>query len=673
MILSLILSCLLLQYTNTVPGTVSYDRMFNSLTMSGKINPQVSDISALNRKWVQNFIQSSWVSSTGTIYAYSNWDEGNHTASLYKNSDQIGLFEPRFKGVAANWGDIVGDDNYVYSTTQVEYGNWTATGCGVVRTTLAGRFAGFAGGVGEGNSYFYIRQSGDICQIYRNITVNKQKSELYVTDSIETLPDRNMVFVFKTNPAAPAPIDSFNMLGIKDMVADDSGLWIIINDSVKYYSSRGIYSGIYIPGILKPTLISYSRQKELMVWDDSLCIVRFYRFPKTSTRSRTFGLVGGMYKAASENRKFDFKTFPPGLRGMNTDSVGNLYLTWGYGYPSFSDMRVFNKLGDSLWHLYCASFVSIGGFDYMKDGREAFTTNYRFNIDWKKPTDKKETFVGYTGDYRGTVAPMGGRTYVRYVGNKRIIVNDNNDLYGIGISIFYDQGQFLKKAFTFKNGMSVAFYVDYNGDVWDASGLEIKRYRFIGFNRANLPVWDTVNYQKFKNIGGFYIERIIYDKDKDEMLLTGATDIYKKPPGDARGIGSVIRKYSKWTKNRTLAWQDTIGIDTIPFIQQNSTKASIEACGDYIFYIPVAEEPRPLYVRSMLTGQHVGIIYPGAEIQGNINFDGLGYGAIGWIDTPFGLNCIKRNNGQYVITIENDLTANNWVYRWCPSGNCPEN
>lgn len=160
MILSLILSCLLLQYTNTVPGTVSYDRMFNSLTMSGKINPQVSDISALNRKWVQNFIQSSWVSSTGTIYAYSNWDEGNHTASLYKNSDQIGLFEPRFKGVAANWGDIVGDDNYVYSTTQVEYGNWTATGCGVVRTTLAGRFAGFAGGVVYYYSVISVNSTG---------------------------------------------------------------------------------------------------------------------------------------------------------------------------------------------------------------------------------------------------------------------------------------------------------------------------------------------------------------------------------------------------------------------------------------------------------------------------------------------------------------------------------
>jgi hypothetical protein len=96
-------------------------------------------------------------------------------------------------------------------------------------------------------------------------------------------------------------------------------------------------------------------------------------------------------------------------------------------------------------------------------------------------------------------------------------------------------------------------------------------------------------------------------------------------------------------------------------------------CDDYVFYISIGDEPRTLYVKSDRTGADIGRIYPGAEIQGNIDFVGVGYGGLGWIDTPFGINCFKRNNGQYVIVIENDLTANNFIYRWCPSGNCPNN
>lgn len=659
-ILSLILS--ILTFQNTVPGTVFYDRMFNSLTMSEKITPSETDNISDNRKWVQNFIQSSWVSKDGSIYAYSNWDEGNHAGSTYKNGDLIDVFTPRLKAVVPNWGDITGDDSYVYMTSPVNFGNWVYNGCGVLRMGLDGSYSGWSGGLGQYSAYFAIRDSGTGCSIYRNITVNKTKSELYVTDSITTT---NKIFVFKTSPVNPRPIDSFTIQNLKDFAADDSGLWVIVNDSVKYYSSRGIYTGIYLQGVLKPTLLSYSRQNELMVWDDSLCIVRFYRFPKQTNRHRSFGLVGGMYTADSANRKFDFKTFPPGLRGMGTDTVGNIYLSWGYGYPSFSDMRAFNKQGDSLWHLYSATFVGVAGFDYTKDGTEAFTTQHRFSVNWSNPQDKKSTFVGYTKDYRNNNGTMGGQSTVRYVGGKRIIIQDNNDLYGNGFTIYADMGQFIKKAFVISNGDGDAFYVDYNGDIWDATRtLEIRKYKFSGF-RNKLPIWDTVNYVKYKSVTSLGVRRIFYDIETDGMVLTGMTSQYNIH--DDKSIGRVIMKFDNWSTSRTLAWQDTLALDTLNAIY---AKAAVDVCEDYVFYISIGDEPRTLYVKSSITGADVGKIYPGPEIQGDIDFIGMGYAALGWLDTPFGLNCFKRNNGQYVITIENDLTANNFIYRWCPTGDC---
>lgn len=663
MIISLLLAFLFSQ--STVPGTVLSDRMFNSLTLAEEINPDVPDNIIENRKWVQNFTQAGWVNGGGTFFAYSNWDEAGNVVGMYKNGTLVNKLAPYLKGIAANWGDITGDTNYVYLTTKIDYGDWYTNGCGVLRSNvITGSWAGWVGGKGKNSSYFSIRDTGQSCALYRNITVDDKSKELFVTDSVNGV---NKVIVFRTNPALSTPIDSFELTGIVDMVAFDTTLWVIKDNQVRLYSNRGVFLNKTIPGILKPTKVNISRQNEMMVWDDSLCVVKFYKNYKTTPRlTRTLGYVGGYYAANSKKINHSLKLFPPNLRSLGTDNLGNIYLSWGYAFPAFSDIRSFNKNGDSLWHLYSATFVGVTGFDYTKDGTEAFTTQHKFKIDWNGPPDKKAKFLGYTIPYRDEGTGIGGRTEVIYAKGKRLIIKDNNDLYGNGISIFYEDGLFLRRCFVISNGEQKAFYVDSLGNIWDASRPNIRKINYLGVNRNGVPIWDTANAINYGRLTDISIRRFFYIPSTDEAIVTGYTSQIPKRTVEDKGIGQVVRKYTSFTRNKQLAWQDTVKIDTL---WMTFDKAAITVTGEYIFVISIGNEPRDIDVYRKSDFGHVGKIFPGPEVQGDIAF-APGYGGIGWIDFPFGMTSFRRNNGEYVIVIENDLTANNIIYRWCPTGSC---
>jgi hypothetical protein len=190
----------------------------------------------------------------------------------------------------------------------------------------------------------------------------------------------------------------------------------------------------------------------------------------------------------------------------------------------------------------------------------------------------------------------------------------------------------------------------------------------LGVNRQGVPIWDTINTVKYPRIRDMDFRRFFYIPSTDEAIMSGYTSSISNRTDNNKGIGQVIRKYSSFTKvNRTLQWEDTVKIDTLWKLFE---KAAMTVTGEYIFVIAIGNEPRDIDVYRKSDFGHVGKIFPGAEVQGDIEF-GPGFGAIRWIDFPFGMTSFRRNNGEYVIVIENDLTANNIIYRWCPTGSCP--
>ncbi|NJK86393.1 MAG: Ig-like domain-containing protein [Bacteroidales bacterium] len=52
---------------------------------------------------------------------------------------------------------------------------------------------------------------------------------------------------------------------------------------------------------------------------------------------------------------------------------------------------------------------------------------------------------------------------------------------------------------------------------------------------------------------------------------------------------------------------------------------------------------------------------PGPELGGSVNT---------MMDIGYGITAYKRLNGEYLVSIEEDLLAKSILYRWCPNGTC---
>jgi hypothetical protein len=64
----------------------------------------------------------------------------------------------------------------------------------------------------------------------------------------------------------------------------------------------------------------------------------------------------------------------------------------------------------------------------------------------------------------------------------------------------------------------------------------------------------------------------------------------------------------------------------------------------------------------MSDGKAMGVFEPGPEVSG--------VEATGWIDILTGITAHKRQNGEYLVFVEDDYRAKAIMYRWCPSGDC---
>ena len=57
-----------------------------------------------------------------------------------------------------------------------------------------------------------------------------------------------------------------------------------------------------------------------------------------------------------------------------------------------------------------------------------------------------------------------------------------------------------------------------------------------------------------------------------------------------------------------------------------------------------------------VNGKEVGVMSPGTEVGK----------ASGWVDVPFGISAFKRENGEYLVFVEEDARGKVLMYRWKP-------
>jgi len=190
-------------------------------------------------------------------------------------------------------------------------------------------------------------------------------------------------------------------------------------------------------------------------------------------------------------------------------------------------------------------------------------------------------------------------------------------------------------------GHTDAWWVDSKGGIWGAKGNVIHCYIPGGLDQQGNPIYDDRHTKTFTIQGMNTIGKIIYQEDKDRLVLltTSCRDLK----------GGKIYTVSDWSKgNRKAVFLDTL---------KGPNPSSVTAEGDYFFEAGWQSRGK-VWVTDLRSGRTVGTMEPNGE-AGPLQYTG-------WVDIGFGITAIKRKNGEYLVFVEDDGYAKVLMYRWKP-------
>ena len=190
------------------------------------------------------------------------------------------------------------------------------------------------------------------------------------------------------------------------------------------------------------------------------------------------------------------------------------------------------------------------------------------------------------------------------------------------------------------------FYVDKLGNIWMAYGFF--RYDFQGLDGKGNPIYsaDKITVmekpKRMKNVA-----RVCYDSDTD-TLVAAEEGVDERGHPDMRHIGRIFvcRKYLAGNRDAVIC---TSGA--------GREAACIAIAGDYVFTGGWKERGR-VHVDRLTNGAAVGVFDPGLTVGG--------VDKTGWVDILTGITAHKRQDGTYLIFIEEDYRAKSILYRWKP-------
>jgi len=222
-------------------------------------------------------------------------------------------------------------------------------------------------------------------------------------------------------------------------------------------------------------------------------------------------------------------------------------------------------------------------------------------------------------------------------------------MYGITPYVFKFNSKVASQAAYLKLNGSIAFCVDKNGDYWESSDGRLKKTMLMAIEANGDLVYGKV--EEYPIPAPFNsVSRILYDEDQDKMYLTGCIS---GRDGCGR-TGNTIARYDNWSKgNRNAA-----ASGELPWA--SGYNQSVAVAGAYVFTCGGTSKSR-IKVYSSADFFAVGSMEAGTVVGGPEN--------TGWVDIPYGLNAIKRSNGEYIVAIEDDYKMKSVIFRWSPDGN----
>ncbi|MGZ0147797.1 hypothetical protein ACXJJ3_12075 [Kribbella sp. WER1] len=641
-------------------------------------------------EWMQDFVFNIAVTPAGAVYTVSFWDEAGNYAGIYKDGHLTG-----------NCRGANGDAVAVNSTNA-----YLSVGNGLTAFTLAGAATSLTFPVGSPPA-----------------AAAATDTQVIATDRVQ-----NRVMVFDAKTAAILRTWSVNQPGAVAVDKTSGEIWVVANitrdandghfwhvDTAKpaqilHFAATGTALGGTINGPAAtwiPTSLAVDRDGSLLVGDNGpRRQVHTYSTPSTTPRlTRSLGTSGGIGSGTPGVVTPD-KLW--GIAGIGGDAAGNVYVAMSeFG----SWLRKYDPNGNLVWELMGAEFVTTADFDPASDGKDIYSQQNHYRMDYTKPPGSNAAFVGHSldsvrypqdarlylpGHQHHITSPflkrLGGRLYLYATGmyaSHLVIYRYDGEIARPSGAIFKahwtgddpswppyqpaagewiwrdanGDGKFTADEYlqtgTGQNspGNCWVWFVDDRGDIWEGGDRDLRRYPLKGFDSFANPIYDYASRVTIPLPAPFkVVRRLHYDVATDVMYMSGYTADQPFENAYWKECGKVLARYDRWsTGNTTPTWTILLPWDTTasPLV----TTVSWKPAGDYIFSCGVATRGK-VWAWRAATGAAAGNWLPGANVGG--------VDRTGWVDVPYGLNAAKRSDGSYQVTVEDDLFNKVLVYSWIP-------
>lgn len=425
--------------------------------------------------------------------------------------------------------------------------------------------------------------------------------------------------------------------------------------------------------------------------------------------SGTLGERGGIFSGVAGRpgpRRFN------GLTGVGVDRAGNVYVatngigprhgTIGAGLGS--TLESYAPDGRLRWQVQGLLFVDGAWIDPGRPN-SVYTGNKRFELDLSKPAGKEWKYAGflsnrfkYPDDPVFNTDQWPGMPFARKVAGRTFLYL--TDMYADHLKIYrfdpkrdgetaipsgllagrarpvdkvpnrppggdwiwrdangngrIDEGEF--ELNTTGKGMAGGWgwWIDTGGDIWRTSDTRgIRRFRFGGLDKAGNPIYSYDKLTTYPSPAPFTeLRRALYDASSDTLYVTGYTADAPRVGGLSKEVGRVLVRFDKWSSGApvmryqvALPWR----LDAKPIF----TLIGLTQEGRYLFGV---EPVGTVHVYDKDNGRELGVIKPGPEVGR----------ASGWVDVPFGISAYRRENGEYLVFVEEDARGKVMMYRWRP-------
>lgn len=646
---------------STVPGKVATSWIGN------KWGADVDERHAMN--WINNFA----VDKDGTIYCTSYWEEGAKELGIYKDGRDMGRLERGHESADGGAIAVNGDAVWisVHKNAVRKYFKATKKPSGF-EFKVGGQVNGLAA---RGNNLFVAVDNSNKIAVYSR--EGKLKS-------------------------------AFPVKNAGKLAADKRGnIWLVewpFSNKLYCYSPVGkMLKEVDLGKGVEAAAIGYSEGRDLLVVADynmhNQQVYVYGNLAYNPERTRTLGAKGGIY-SGKPGVVEPLKLNTPYNVGM--DDSGVIYVD-GFGFYSDyhadgmkrpdgfgSHIKAFDRYDKLKWEILCTHFVDMVAVDPRSDGAVAYSKHERFDIDLSKAQPGSEwAYKAFTVDKKNYPKDLRldnqghqSTIWIRYVNNKKIMYV--GDMYCSGLRIYRFNDEIAvpagwvgrDKVWVDKNGNgneekdeieshtnhpgdSWALWPDDAGNIWSAKQEgTIYLWKVNGLNQFGNPRYALAQIQTFTMPEEFRsIQRIRYDNTKDRLYVGG----WKKGtsyPDEWWGIvGDQLATYDGWLKGEKKK-RYTIDLKYDTKAKLPLAETSLAFAGDYLFVVGSRTRARTMVFNNE-TGGYVGEILPGPEVGG--------VELTGWIDVRDGVEAFRRENGEYLIMVEEDFMGKVIMYRWKPA------